>query len=324
MRTETAIILLIAGTVSMTMAQGSSFKAAYERANEVFVTDSEGKTFQVTDDGVPKDLPLFSQDGTRLAFIQKSSGDQSLVKMRIVDANNGTEIASFPVRPKSKEKVNDLRFVDRLRWLSSEKVVASGSINPTTEESIILDTKTGEELDSIYDDNGGAVFSPNGTHVAYVTGSPHFLPEAARKPVVNIDNRQVYPKDTRKIELISNIAWSDNNEDISFVISGSPTTSEVVVCSLIDRCENFGVPVSVSRFTIQWSGSSILLNAREGSWSVDTKSRQFSKLVPSPSNEVPFALEGALRQAIQKQHGRSVDVWCDNCALRFNRETRAN
>jgi hypothetical protein len=321
MRTIILSVSLLIALLKTSAAQQPTFKAAFERGHEIFVTDSSGNTAQITHDGIPKDLPLFSSDGTRLAFLQKPAQALSLVDLRIVDSS-GKNIATVPVRPENSSTTNDLPSVDRLQWLPNDQVVVSGSLNPSTEESIILDAKTGKELNSIYDDAGGAVFSPDGIHVAYVTGSAHFMPAEDKRPIVNIDQEQVYPKGNVKIELQSNVAWSDDSKEISFVAKDSGAATQLVVCPLARACGLLDLSQAAPPFTVSWSGMQILLNSAGKTLSIDPKMGQITPFTPPPAKA---AEQESLRLRIENEGGRSIDVWCDGCTPSSSRrKTRTN
>jgi hypothetical protein len=294
-------------------------KAAFESHREIFVIDPDGGVRQLTHDSIPKDLPLWSKDGTRIAWFQKQTHSLALGQLRVVDPETGETVSQANLRDpgESPQMGNDLQFIDRLEWISSDRLVASGSVNPSTEESLVVDLKSGKEIISYYDDNGGAVFSPDGNHVAYVSGAPHFVPPDAKRPEVNIDKERVFPVDGVQIRMLSNIVWSSDSEHVAFVAQQTVNqTVSIVTCGLGSGCVQAQLTQTSPPYSIRWVGDSVMVATEQSSWAVVAGSNQVKagaadhSSVPSQSR----AVDAVTRKAKQGG-GRSVDVWCRECEL---------
>lgn len=99
-----------------------------------------------------------------------------MAKVVVID-RAGRTLSSFPVHPASPQVQEfGMKYAEGLGWLTNQRIVVTGSVNPSTTEYDVFNSVTGQRVDQFFDDGLGAAFSPNGQHYAHITGSPHFTP----------------------------------------------------------------------------------------------------------------------------------------------------
>ena len=136
-------------------------------------------------------LPAWSRDGTRIAYIDQSDPGAALAWL-VVTNPNGQPLSRLPIKPLALGEVRSgMRFVESLEWLDSDRVVASGTINPSSTESLVFDLGRGAVVAEYVDDGRGASFSPDGRHVLLVEGAPHFSGPGGRAPVLSLNGQAV-------------------------------------------------------------------------------------------------------------------------------------
>jgi hypothetical protein len=161
-------------------------------------------------------LPLWSKDGGRIAFLRAVSQEQALANLIVLDPN-GDKTAEIVIRPADNAPPAGMRFVEDVEWLSSERIAVSGSINPSTAENLVFDLPSSREVRDFYDDGSRAVYSPDGAHVAYQVGSPHFTPAEEREPALEVDGKRVFPERGVQLSFIAEPRWSPNSRKLAVV-----------------------------------------------------------------------------------------------------------
>jgi hypothetical protein len=176
----TLVLLLLAG------ANGHQVGLSiFLKNSEVYVgTPGSGDARQLTDDGRAKGLLVQSKDGSRFAFVRESKGELADIVVMRPDGTGFREIHFRPV----EANVSGMRGLEELAWISGQRLVAAGSVNPSTAEYAVIDTETGKEVGGYLVDGFGWEASPDGSHVAYVGYIPHFTPEASRRPQFCLDD----------------------------------------------------------------------------------------------------------------------------------------
>ena len=197
------VLMLSSGVLTV----ADEVKSAFVKNNEVFVRTGESQPRQITHDGIPKFLPVWSHDGSRIAFNRVTNPGRALSELVVVD-ENGLLVKDILVRPAGKTPPEGLRYVESVEWLTNNKIAVGGTQNIDLTETVIFDLSSGAEIESIVDNRGGPVFSQDGAHFAYLTDMPHFSPEASWRPTLNIDNVPVFPKSTDHVTFISSPRWS--------------------------------------------------------------------------------------------------------------------
>ncbi len=340
-----ALLLTLAVGLGYAFAQSSAVKAVYVKSNNLFTIGADGKPQQLTFDGIPKGNPLWSKDGTKIAFERKIDRGVALDNLIVIDPETGQTLATLLICPTSPGEEYDVRYIEGFEWLTEDKIVAKGSIDPSSTHTFVYDINTGKELTDYVDHDGGAVFSPDGEHAATRNGSPHFTPEPDRAPELDIDNQRVYPANGIHPVFLSKPAWSQDSEKVAVVVEDDESKQpSVVVCGLKGGCPSTALPTPAKlspddRFIIQWKDGRVFASypasfftwahgtVPETTWSLQPGDANAVVSAPRPSaydsqlsyqNQVQKlggdAAENLLKQ-IQKQGGGEPDLWCQDCGL---------
>ncbi len=238
-----ALLLTFAANVGHSFAQGPEIKAAYVKNGDIFMIGADGQEQRVTGDGIPKGDPLWSKDGTKIAFRRKIDKGVALDNLIVVDPESGRALADIRICPTNSEDICAISYVEGIEWLTADKIAAAGSINPSTDDTLVFDLRTGKVVTDYTDDNGGGVFSPDGEHVADERGMLHWTPLADREPELDIDYQRVYPAKGVHVTLLSKPAWSDDSKEVAVVVEDYQSNRRsIVVCGLRGACESTALP----------------------------------------------------------------------------------
>jgi hypothetical protein len=297
-------------------ADNATIRAVFIRDGQIYVTES-GSTRKVTMSAERKRLPVWSREGTLIAYIQDTATLAELGQVEIISAM-GAHKRSVPIRTDPRTAVG-MRSAESLEWLSDTRIAVSGTLNPSTVETVVLDISTNTEVDDIYDDAGGAVFSPDGQHVAFVTGSPHFTPEEDRRPELRVDGKRIFPSPGSHVVLLTRPIWSESSRKLGIVAKNFDNGKMSAF-----TWDNDGHSSQIELSATYTSAIQAFWN--EGLFFVRTgdTTHSFSSIreVPIISQEmaVSYQLAGLKLQlakaaAIEKEGGREVDLWCSDCPI---------
>jgi Dipeptidyl peptidase IV (DPP IV) N-terminal region len=289
-------------------------KVAFVRDNNVFVMQATGAAKQLTSDGIPKSLLLWSPDGTKLAFLQQIDRKIALGKLVIL-AEDGKPLNQILVEPNTPRM---LRWVDTLEWVGHARIAAGGSVNPSLSEVVVFDVESGKEVDETDSDDGDPVFSLDGAHFATFSGSPHFTPEEAREPNLNIDNTRIYPAKGVRVDFLVEPAWSDDGASLATVAQIEKSNKVVIVLWNADHgVSTIPLPLAATypKVEIFWDSDTLFVKTADRAWKVSDSKRLAS--VPVASSVKPArstspeqkALEGRARQ----EGADEIDFWCGDC-----------
>jgi hypothetical protein len=323
---RTAIgIALIAGALSL-LGGAQEIKAVFERDSEIFVMRGDGSVSQITHDGAPKTMPLWSKDGNRIAYLQGVEKNRGLGELVVIRSSDGRPLFNVAIRPPKEDEGQDIRYIDRLEWLTAEKVAVSGSINPSTEESLVVDLSSGRELVNYYDDTGGAVFSPDGEHVVFIDGAPHFMPEKETVPAINVDLRRMYPREGVRVDFLSKAEWSADSKTVAIVARNRESRrTSLLRCIVGSSCVESELPLEVAaeNYSLNWAGEDISVRSPEGASTLGSggdlirsqmRVRSNSSIPPDPKLQAAAMADG-LRRKVRDLGGSSEDFWCAGCVI---------
>jgi len=327
-RTFLALLLTLAAGVGYSFAQGTDIKAAYVKDGEIFTIGADGQERRLTEDGIANGGPLWSKDGTKIAFSRKIDRAVALADLVVVDPENGRTLADIRICPVTSDTPAvqcGMNYVERIEWLTADKIAAAASINPSTDDTLVFDLRAGKVLmdytDDYTDDNGGAVFSSDGEHVADVTGALHWTPDSESAPELDIGYQRVYPAKGVHVTLLSQAAWSDDGKEVAVVAEDYKSKRRsIVVCGLKGACESTALPAGKwdpdESYQIQWNGGRVYATAPEGTWSCQRGDSIAVVSSPPPDLKgVATGLTAGLREQIQNLGGKEPDFWCADCAL---------
>ncbi len=307
-------LLGIASTPEGTIAT----KIAFIKNDNLFVREN-GITRQLTNDALAKSLPLWSKDGSMLAFDRHPDLDKSaLANLVVLRGDDGAQIANIEVLPANERNPASMRFVEGLEWRDSNRIVASGSIDPSTTEYVTYTIPEGKVVDLYYDQGMGASFSPDGAHIAYVSGSPHFVPVENRDPNLQIDGKRIYPRPGGPhVVFLSQPAWAPDGNTVAIVEEAyGAQRRSAVECSLSADCVTVALPdqMNTESFTLHWDSQGLFLLGAGQEWTARNVGSEF---VSANSNAVSATseIESEAKAAIRAAGGTEADAWCSNCPL---------
>lgn len=298
-------------------AHGDPVKILFINGTEIFVSSGGGEQpRQVTADGTEKYLPVWSKDGSMIAFVKTVPDGQALGNLVVID-ENGRLLQTLLFR-RAEDFAGGMRFIESLEWLGRDRIAISGSVNPSLTETAIVDLATGTEQGRIFDDGPGADFSPDGKHFVYSSGSPHFTPESNREPALYVDYARVFPEKGSRIRFVSGRRWSPDSEQVA-VVALDPATKRqtMIVWSGDDKVSEAPVTIpSESIDDLLWSGSNVVISSQEGEQQIVPGKRDAGASEPlyTPSILQKVRLEKSrLLEAVKRNGGRDADLWCDAC-----------
>jgi dipeptidyl aminopeptidase/acylaminoacyl peptidase len=310
------------------------------KGNEVYASRDGGRFERLTNDGQTKRLPVWSKEGTRIAFVENAPRNVALAYLHVID-RQGTPLSRILIHPATPGVVQaGMRYVEEVEWLTDTLIAVSGSVNPSTTDYAIVDASTGALVDEFLDDGKGAAFSPDGHHFAYVTGRPHFTPASQRNATVNVDGQAVFPRPgERVVEVSSTLQWSPDSRSVGF-IANDPQTGEqkAVVYRLGTSVSVSSLPEAGSlRTWMFWNDEDLFVmseppSPREPSkaWklsaghgqaiAVAVKAGQAGAFMPaeidgSATSAAAAAYQASLSNAVRDFGGKYADVWCRGCVL---------
>jgi len=263
----------------LSFAVASGFQAGqsvFLKNSEVYVgTPGSGEARQLTDDGRPKGLLVQSKGGSRFAFVRESKGELADILVMRPDGTGLREIHFRPV----EANVSGMRGVEDLRWISEQRLVASGSVNPSTGEYAVIDVEAGKEVAWYLVDGFTWEASPDGSHAAYVGYIPHFTPEVSRHPQFCLDDECPFLKPSRgyqradaHLEFTSKPIWSSDSSAVAIIAENYQTKAESVIVRPVG-----GKPVEVaappeaddSSLQVSWDGKALVVRAGSRAWRLE-------------------------------------------------------
>jgi WD40-like Beta Propeller Repeat len=313
-----ALLLVSPGTET---AQGVwTANAAFVKDGQIFISMDGATSVQLTRGGAAKSLPLWSKDGSKIALLAGIKSDVALADLMVI-ATDGALLSNIVVRPEEQNVPSGMRAVEGLEWLSNNRIVVSGSVNPSTVESIVIDIRNGKEINDIYDDGGGAVFSPDGAHVAYITGSPHFTPDEERRPELNVGNQGIYPANGTHVVFPTRPSWSSDGKRLAILSQAYGSNArQLIIWQLGGEIRSYPLPSSVTdKSILYWVDSNLVIGTAEGALVLDLSDGLVRPAARPESNNPLSTARAVVRQLeshIAHFDGKEADFWCADCVLR--------
>lgn len=261
---------------SKTALADSGASAVFVKNNEIVISTETAEQLQLTHNGIPKDFPVWSKDGLKIAFIEKTIRNTALSRLRVI-SRDGTSLFSsliHPVPSDPRVAVFGMRFVERVVWVSDSRIAVSGSINPSTCENITFDLSTRSISHHFFDDGCNAAYSPDGLHIAYITGAPHFTPESGRERELIVDGRRLFPQPGTQVKFITDPKWNKDSQTLAIVATEDKTkTSHIVMWRSKGKPTIIPFPMEKETFRngkadLFWDGQDLILTYGQQVWSV--------------------------------------------------------
>jgi WD40-like Beta Propeller Repeat len=341
MRITTTEVFLIACAWTASAADTSAIQSVFVLNSEICISNTGGNSVQqLTDDGLRKSLPVWSTDGKKIAFVRTSArpglGDI------VVLSPAGEELWALPFRP-SDAHVTGMRFIEELEWISLERLMVSGSVDPSTVEYVVVDVHARKELGGYLTNGLNLAFSPDGKHVAYEAAVPHFTPQENRRPRLCLDDgcdpRRAsggYPSDSeRHIEFATYPVWSPSSSVVAVLAQDYRTNGLLLIAQPAGgQATEFPLPASSpgrsilgynseneKLYRIYWGGETAFAVAGDAAWKLE---RHGTALIPVLLESVPTADITAALQLRRVEEARfkalgasQVDSWCASCGLQL-------
>lgn len=334
--TSTLAFASLCCIIQAAMAADDLFRAVMIKNGDVCVAEgtAPAQCFG-RGDGRQRSLPVWSTNGNRIAVIAAPKGAQELARLELLD-RQGRQLTDIAVKPLDRGEVpSGMRAVESLEWIGDNQILMGGSINPSSAEYLLIDTRSRRVLNGWIDDGGGLAVSPDRQHVSQIIGAPHFTPASARAPTLVIDDEAVLALAPFGSTPEGPPVWAPDSSSVALRMRGQDQRVSLLIWNRDQRRHRYtalpapianGMPVSV-----RWRGRDLVISSEA------TPAAQGQPPGPSETLVLPDATEpgkaGAftrsegvmtdkareLRRRLvmqaESQGGQQADVWCARCEL---------
>jgi hypothetical protein len=336
----------IVGFSGALFAAGTPASVVFLKGNEIAVSDDGKNVEQITHDGLHKNLPVWSKDGLKIAFLRQVNKKAALDNLVVID-RQGHVLKSILVHPAGQEDEDSgMRGVETVQWLSNNRIALRGSINPSTSENMIYDVQSGKLIDEnnvvevsgdaalqmlfgkskahpkglpgdFFDDGTSVGYSPDGNHAAYITGAPHFASDTERRPTLTVDNQPIFPANKESpVKFITAPQWSSDSRFVAILAEETATkAASLVVYRLGGKSEALPLGVNVGTPSLSWTDNRFLVKLGQSTlqWRSDDNSfgpAENAVVEPTGPDASSKAKFGEL---VKKAGGHDPDIWCQSC-----------
>ncbi|MCM8580719.1 hypothetical protein [Accumulibacter sp.] len=293
-------------------------------------------------------LPVWSRDGSRIAYVDEASPGSALAWLVVID-QHGQVLSRLPIKSVDNGEVRSgMRFVEALEWVAADRLVVSGSINPSSTEYLVFDLLSGTVVGGYIDDAHGAAFSPDGQHVLTVNGAPHFTAPRSRAPALMLDEQPVVSDLDPDLTSAGKPSWSTDSRSFAMAARDAAGRMRMVLgkaASKTVRWDDLPFPVvETDRApTVFWVGNELYIQrivtaprtapsgkSQKGGpgarneavenfvLAVGTRGAAWKRVTepvvaPAKAAAALRASAAATQRAASAQ--QDLDVWCSGCEL---------
>ena len=237
-----AAVLLVFAFASASSGLAPGSKVVFLKENEVVSANADGSDQRtVTHDGVLKERPVWSPDGTKIVYVTAPSSEnvshppEALALIHVI-ASDGRSISVIPVPAAMPDgtPIEGMRFVEDSGWYSDSEVFVSGPENPHYAEYRIFNVASAK-LVQVYAGYGFATCASKG-EVAYVAD-----PDESNPKTLHVE---VNGKDLIEISADSDpsyFLWSADCDRLAYIEGGDAANLVILRKNVVEA----RVPVGV-------------------------------------------------------------------------------
>ena len=327
----------VMAVISINALAETDYRVAFVQNGQICVTGAAKAVQCLTSDSRAKYLPVWSLDGNRIAFIEISDNPSALAIANVMD-RNGSTIARIPIKAKGPGEIRSgMRDVESVEWISSNRLVVSGSVNPSSREYVIVDVGARQVVDEFISDEYRASFSADGLSYAAVAGAPHFTPRESRASTLVVNGRRLDGLVPSGIEIAGSPAWAPDGSAIAIPLryATSRTGADSVMIWERGSGAKHLIPAPSRIRDVRWRDKELVaasMPATEGQgqlatvtqgWELPIITKPFGvsgwQPVVDPAvlstTQEDEKLRSELRGGLVVDGGINIDIWCASCGL---------
>lgn len=282
-----------------------------------------------------KFLPVWSREGDRIAYIEIGGTPSALATLFVIDTQS-RRLGEVPLKVVEKGEIRSgMRQVESLEWISGSRLVALGSINPSSTEYLVVDTSKMKVVEEFVSDGFGATFSPDGLSYIATSGLPHFTKKESRNPSLIINGHRLQNLVPNQTEIAGAPSWAPDGSTVAVPLRYATSTSsaevDLTVLWLQDSNEKRSIMVPANTRKLEWGASGLIATTLASgqkagevqAWELPIVTKPFQmsgwRLVSRPpsvdAENMNRRLTAELRSWLKMDSGSSIDIWCKGCIL---------
>ncbi len=285
------MLVLICFFLMLAYAHEAKGKAVFDKEGDLWMVDDDGTNLkQITHGRNGGNTPVWSPDGTQIAFFVGFPYENTVGKLTIIDTT-GEIIKSFGIPSRNIEE-GYIRFIDKLDWIDSNRIGVAGSMDPSTDVYRIIDITSGKEIKSYF--GAKFVWSSSKDKIAMRGWYPQDAPAEIKSDYIQINEESIYPTDDEQEQeeiqkiihrFISHIYWSSDSGQLAVVDQISSGTGKnnflVIINPATKTVKKITLSDDIKKITlIYWSDNKqlIYLIGQDKGWELDSATNSITQL----------------------------------------------